>query len=101
MPKLEILISRRKLLITAAIVLLSCSSRLQVFSQEGEKAAEGGDPAGLTNAVGMKLVLVKEGEFLMGSKNEFGRWAHEHQHKVRISEPYYIGACEVTQGEYQ
>ena len=101
MPKLEILISRRKLLITAAIALLSCSSRLQVFSQEGEKAAEGGDPAGLTNAVGMKLVLVKEGEFLMGSKNEFGRWAHEHQHKARISEPYYIGACEVTQGEYQ
>jgi formylglycine-generating enzyme required for sulfatase activity len=49
----------------------------------------------------MKLVPVKAGDFLMGSKNEFGRWAHEHQHKVRISQPYYIGAYEVTQGEYQ
>ena len=101
MPKLEILISRRQLLTAAVAALLICSSCLQAFSQEGGKAAEGGDPAGLTNAVGMKLVFVKGGEFLMGSKNEFGRWAHEHQHKVRISEPYYIGACEVTQGEYQ
>ncbi len=58
MPKLEMLISRRQLLTAAVAALLSCSFCLQVFSQEGGKAAEGGAPAGLTNAVGMKLVFV-------------------------------------------
>ncbi len=37
----------------------------------------------------------------MGSTSEFGRFAHEHQHKARLTKPFYLGAFEVTQKEYE
>jgi formylglycine-generating enzyme required for sulfatase activity len=37
----------------------------------------------------------------MGSTNEFGRFAHEHQHKVVLTKPFYMGVYEVTQAEYE
>ena len=94
-------ISRRWPLTSIAAALIALFPWFSCFCQEGEKAAEGATPASLENSIGMKLVPVKGGEFLMGSKNEFGRWAHEHQHKVRISGPFHIGMFEVTQGEYE
>ena len=96
----ESAISRRTPLASIFAVLFVLSPCLLCFCQEGEKTAEGVGSASLENSIGMKLVPIKAGEFLMGSKNEFGRWAHEHQHKVRLSGPFHIGAFEVTQGEY-
>ena len=96
----ESAISRRTPLASISAVLFVLSPCLLCFCQEGEKTAEGVGSASLENSIGMKLVPIKAGEFLMGSKNEFGRWAHEHQHKVRLSGPFHIGAFEVTQGEY-
>jgi len=57
----------------------------------------------ITNSIGMKLVLIPAGSFLMGSpETEPGRRANEGpQHDVRISRPFYLGVYEVTQEQYE
>jgi formylglycine-generating enzyme required for sulfatase activity len=54
------------------------------------------------NSVGMSFVLVPGGEFWMGSPNtEQDSGAIERpQHRVTISRDFYVGAWEVTQGQY-
>jgi formylglycine-generating enzyme required for sulfatase activity len=59
-------------------------------------------PREITNSIGMKLVLIPAGHFRMGSPaTEKGRGPDEEQHEVEITRPFYLGACEVTQEEYQ
>ncbi len=58
-----------------------------------------GVPVTITNSIGMKLVLIPAGEFMMGSPDSDGALAHTQQ-KVRIPKPFYLGECEVTQGQY-
>ena len=62
-----------------------------------------GPPREIVNKIGMKLVLVGPGKFLMGSpNNEEGRSADEGpQHEVQLTRPFYIGVYAVTQEEYQ
>jgi formylglycine-generating enzyme required for sulfatase activity len=76
-----------------------------------------GVPVEITNSIGMKLVLIPPGEFMMGSPKELieeelkahgdDQWYNEHlpgegpQHRVRITKPFYLGTYLVTQGEYQ
>jgi formylglycine-generating enzyme required for sulfatase activity len=62
----------------------------------------GGAVAGI-NSVGMKLVTVPKGKFKMGSlEAETGRDSDEGpQHEVEITQPFQMGAYEVTQEEYQ
>jgi formylglycine-generating enzyme required for sulfatase activity len=69
----------------------------------------------LTNSVGMTLVRIEPGSFLMGSsKNQFDQlmrmspdvdreWfdAEQPQHAVKITQPFYLGIHPVTQGQYQ
>jgi formylglycine-generating enzyme required for sulfatase activity len=53
----------------------------------------------LTNAVGMKLVLIPPGECLMGSA---GGYPDERPAvRVRLARPFLLGQHEVTQGQYQ
>lgn len=50
-----------------------------------------------------KIALVAPAEFLMGSPNS-AQWSHsseQPQHRVRITNPFYVGATEVTQGQYE
>ena len=55
-----------------------------------------------TNSIGMKLVLLPAGEFLMGSPEaEKYREDYETQHQVRITQPFYLGQTEVTQGQWE
>jgi formylglycine-generating enzyme required for sulfatase activity len=64
--------------------------------------AYGQQPKAITNSIGMKLVLIHAGSFAMGSPvREVGRDEKEQQHEVTISDSYYIGVFEVTQGEYE
>ena len=50
------------------------------------------------NSVGMELVLIPAGEFMMGSDYY---QADEHPvHRVIISKPFYLGKYEVTQAEW-
>jgi formylglycine-generating enzyme required for sulfatase activity len=59
-------------------------------------------PTPVTNSVGMAFVPVPAGQFLMGSPaDERGREADlEAQRLVTVPQPYYLGATEVTQGQY-
>jgi formylglycine-generating enzyme required for sulfatase activity len=60
-------------------------------------------PKTITNSIGMKLVLIPKGTFMMGSPaSEQGRnHDDETQHEVTISEDYYLGVFEVTRGQYE
>jgi formylglycine-generating enzyme required for sulfatase activity len=53
-------------------------------------------------ATGIELVLVMPGEFLMGSpESEADRNADEGpQHRVRLTQAFYLGATEVTQAQW-
>jgi uncharacterized protein (TIGR02996 family) len=57
----------------------------------------------LTNAIGLELVLIPPGTFLMGSpKDEEGRTDDEGPvHEVAITRPFYLGVHPVTQEQYQ
>ena len=55
-----------------------------------------------TNSIGMKLVLIPAGEFMMGSpESEEDRDSDEKQHRVHITRPFYLGVYEVTQAQYE
>ncbi|MEO8269667.1 MAG: SUMF1/EgtB/PvdO family nonheme iron enzyme [Aureliella sp.] len=59
-------------------------------------------PQGITNSVGMKLISISAGSFIMGSpEHEVGRHPNETSHKVTISEAFYLGQFEVTQDEFE
>ncbi len=64
-------------------------------------ATQGGQVPHITNSIGMKLVLIPAGKFMMGSpKDEQGRRDNEEQHEVEITQPFYMGMYTVTQEEY-
>jgi formylglycine-generating enzyme required for sulfatase activity len=56
-----------------------------------------------TNSIGMRFVLIPAGEFLMGSPadDEYSFGDDRPQHRVRITKAFYLGVCEVTQGQYE
>jgi formylglycine-generating enzyme required for sulfatase activity len=60
-------------------------------------------PKVITNSIGMTLVLIPAGGFLMGSpdSDEDARADEKPPHGVRITRPFYLGATEVTQGQYR
>ena len=60
-------------------------------------------PIPITNSIGMKLVPIPAGEFEMGSPENDGaamEWELP-QHRVKITEPFYLGAYEVTRGQFR
>ena len=84
-----------------------------------------GVPVEITNSIGMKLVLIPPGEFVMGSTDEeierflkelkeSGRLKQEYaqefidrllsegpRHRVKITRRFYLGKCEVTVGQFR
>jgi len=67
----------------------------------------------IANSIGMKLVLVPAGEFMMGAEEERtetlnqypytdATWIEDEspQHPIRISRPFYMGQHEVTLGQF-
>jgi len=55
----------------------------------------------ISNSIGMSLVSIPPGEFLMGSPaTEARRATEEFQHPVLITKPYWLGVYQVTQAEY-
>ena len=60
------------------------------------------EAASLQNSVGMLLVSIAPGQFSMGSPtSEAGRIGTEQPHVVQLSRGFYLGAHEVTQGQFQ
>ncbi|HVS38536.1 MAG TPA: SUMF1/EgtB/PvdO family nonheme iron enzyme, partial [Gemmataceae bacterium] len=62
-----------------------------------------GVPVHLENSIGMKLNLIPDGTFLMGSpEEEKYRLADEGpRHEIAVSRPFYLGAYEVTVGQFK
>jgi serine/threonine protein kinase/formylglycine-generating enzyme required for sulfatase activity len=59
-------------------------------------------PGSIANSIGMELVLVKPGTFLMGSSSdEQDRVTDEEQHEIEITQPFYAGIHEVTREQYE
>jgi formylglycine-generating enzyme required for sulfatase activity len=73
----------------------------QLFSTLQEKERE--LPKVVTTDLGLKLVLIPAGAFLMGSpETEVGRRLNEGPtHEVSITRPYYLSAHPVTQGQFE
>lgn len=56
----------------------------------------------IRNSLGMPLVLIPAGEFVMGSpESEEGHAADETQRRVRIARAFYLGQHEVTVGQFR
>ena len=77
-------------------------------------ASSAANPDQLTNRIGMRLVRVQPGSFRMGFgdkpvpieiavKNwrEKGDFDEHPAHRVTLTEPFYMGAYEVTNAEYE
>ncbi len=77
---------------TGAFFLLLCLA-------DGPAPLKAGDI--FENSIGVKLVLVPSGSFLMGSQSgEKFRQEEEVQHKVTLSRPFRIGMTEITQQQW-
>jgi len=72
------------------------ASAAQVADTKALKAKEWTVPI-----TAMKMKLIPAGEFMMGSpEDEKYRSADERQHKVMISQPFYMGIHELTQRQF-
>lgn len=59
-------------------------------------------PWKMTNSLGIPLVLIPRGKFLMGSpKGEEDRLDEEFEHEVEITHDFYMGKHEVTIGQFK
>lgn len=70
-----------------------------------EVSSGGAEPLGppsqsLTNSIGMRLVRIDSGSFMMGQEEE-GDWDERPTHRVAISRPFWMGATEVTNAQYE
>ena len=58
--------------------------------------------ASLTNSIGMELILVPPGSFLMGSnRHENNHQDDEFEHRVSITDPIYVSVFETKQSEFK
>jgi sulfatase modifying factor 1 len=79
---------------------------IQVPAQRGEingvfELPRSTAPEEIINSAGMTMRLISAGEFRMGSPaTEKGRDDEETLHPVKITKPFYIGAHEVTRGQF-
>jgi formylglycine-generating enzyme required for sulfatase activity len=94
-------------LILMAVNAASCAHH------EGPRCASVDRPDAIANSIGMKLLLIPAGEFLMGAEEDQAasmrafRYADPAllpregpRHRVRITKPFYMGQHEVTLGQF-
>jgi len=101
---------------TALTVALLLSIGAATVAEQKECGQRLRVPVEITNSIGMKLRLILDGEFMMGSakspqeivrmfnleEDSAKRYTNEHpQHKVRVTRPFYLGLTEVTQGQWK
>lgn len=63
-------------------------------------AAGQGRPEEAVNSLGMKLVLIQPGSFVMGSEKS-GEPDEQPVRRVTIGQPFYMGVTEVTNAQYE
>ena len=102
--------------ITLLVGILWQESIAQQPNATGESVQPNGQQT-VTNSIGMKLVLIPAGEFMMGSRESADELAQAFEqygkplakalsdecpyHRVRITKPFYLGAYEVTVGQFR
>jgi len=64
-------------------------------------ASSDSPPKRVKNSIGMTLVLIPPGPFEMGSRYKPPAEDERPPHPVQISRPFYLGAHEVTQKQYE
>jgi len=81
-----------------------------VFALLAQDVAAADAPKKMTNGLGMELVRIEPGEFLMGAGTEPPHdraawetrdWDESPAHMVKISKAFYLGSCEVTNAQYE
>ncbi|MFH1137957.1 MAG: SUMF1/EgtB/PvdO family nonheme iron enzyme, partial [Pseudomonadota bacterium] len=76
--------------------------RLRKVEEEKQRLASSPTGKGFTNSIGQKFVLIPAGTFTMGSpESESFRRDNERQHRVTISQAFYMQTTEVTQGQWR
>jgi formylglycine-generating enzyme len=75
------------------ILVLVCTVFLMSFQSRGF-----GEET-VTNSLGMKMVRVEAGSFVMGSED--GEWDERPAHTVTIRRPFFMAATEVTNAQYE
>jgi len=82
-------------------VLLLISSVSYCLAENEASPRTSGTEKRFKNKIGMTLVKIPAGEFLMGSPpTEKWRSDDEQQHRVRITKPFYMATTEVTQKQW-
>jgi formylglycine-generating enzyme required for sulfatase activity len=78
----------------------TCQAFVEVLATVHSAAAGATE---IHNCIGMRLVLIPAGSFLMGSPDsEAECWPDERpQHEVTITKPFYLGLYSVTQQQYE
>ena len=100
-----------------ALVLLCVSCASEVANQDAAATSAVAPPVSdvdtITNSIGMKLVEIPAGEFIMGGNipaadmvkqtgEDISRFTDQFpQHQVVISKPFYMGQTEVTRAEFE
>jgi formylglycine-generating enzyme required for sulfatase activity/serine/threonine protein kinase len=88
--------------VIAPPALVAPFSARKAKESQGLWAAHVKTPVEQTNCIGMELVLIPPGEFLMGAPDDQSTSISDTpQHRVRITKPFYLGKYEVTQEQWQ
>ncbi|AFY39268.1 Sulphatase-modifying factor protein [[Leptolyngbya] sp. PCC 7376] len=74
--------------------------RLEVFKPKTDELPKS-FVEDLGNGVKLEMVLIPKGSFLMGSPRGEGRGNEHPQHRVEITQEFYIGKYQITQGQWQ
>ncbi|MBU1109690.1 MAG: formylglycine-generating enzyme family protein [Candidatus Riflebacteria bacterium] len=84
---------------TGLIVIVILAIIYSQFSGEAPTAGTANVKSStITNSIGMELVLIPAGTYMMGSNQ--GAEEETPVHSVTISKPYYLGTHEVTAGQW-
>jgi formylglycine-generating enzyme required for sulfatase activity len=83
-------------------ILLACTAGLVVTARDGAQDKKGWGKE-VTSSIGMRLVRIPAGTFLMGSPadEEWRDRGNEQQHEVEITRDYWLGVTEVTQKQFK
>jgi formylglycine-generating enzyme required for sulfatase activity len=94
--------------LSADSAALEANGSVRVTARVGATRAETtfrvtvGPPPPVKNSLGMTLVRLRPGKFRMGSPSgEPGRFDDETAHEVTLTRPFYLGAHEVTVGQFR
>ncbi|MBE0536505.1 MAG: SUMF1/EgtB/PvdO family nonheme iron enzyme [Phycisphaerae bacterium] len=87
----------RQFLCIGTIFLLAAGNSVRADDGGGPAEIAGGS---MTNSIGMKLVRVEPGTFLMGQQ-EGGDFDERPVHRVTLSRGFWMGVTEVTNAQYE